>query len=84
MKDYKIEERQNNYRKCTFELLRRTENQHLSLRKKELNDEINNSRQRSFKIRDESLEIDVEFLKINPNDRKFIITDIVIKPNNLD
>jgi hypothetical protein len=77
MKDHKLEDRQTNYRKCNFELFRRVEDQHLSLRKKELNQEINSSRQKSFKIRDEALEIDIEFLKLDPRDRKFKIKNIV-------
>jgi hypothetical protein len=77
MKDPRLEERISNYRKCDYELSRRVEEQHLSLRKKQLNNEINTSRQKSFKLRDEALEIDVEFLKVDPKDRKFKINNIV-------
>ncbi len=83
MKDLKLDERINNYRKCNLDFKYQIENNHLSLRKKQVNEIINHSRMKDWKKSNDVLQIDVDCLKVDHKHKNFMISDIVYI-NNLE
>ncbi len=76
MKDYVLEQRQNNYRKCDFDLQGRVETKHLELRKQAIDDIIHKSRMANYRTASIRFEIDQEALEVQLNYKNYIIIDI--------
>ena len=81
MKDFRLEERINNYRKCSFDMMSVLENSHLSLRKKQVDNFIYHSRMKDWKKSDHVLEIDIDALEVDYQYKNFSIIDIVLSYN---